>query len=327
MKYRELGKTGLSVSEIGFGTWGLGGGPCSYGPVDDQESIETLKYAYQTGVNFFDTSDAYGNGHSEEIVGTALKDLRKKVIIASKVGCLPHSGREMPQDFSASHIRKSIETSLKRLQTDYLDLYQLHSPLLKDLENPEVLETLQALKKEGKIRAFGISVRSPQDGLIAIEKYGYESVQVNFNLIDQRAVESGLFDLAKKEKTGIIARTPFCFGFLTDKYSPDTTFDENDHRRNWPKAQIERWIESAKLFDSLCKSKGQSHAQLALKFCLAYDSVSTVIPGMMNIEQVKENTKSSDLTDLSPEDLAIIKKIYQAHDFFDPSLRRVSDKT
>ncbi|UCG54864.1 MAG: aldo/keto reductase [Dehalococcoidia bacterium] len=322
MKYRKLGKTGLAVSEIGFGAWGIGGGSASYGPVNDDESKRTLQLAFDNGVTLYDTADSYGNGHSEELIGETFKNVRDKIIIATKVGCLPHREREMPQDFSVKYIRQSIEASLKRLQTDCIDLYQLHSPPVDILASDGFLKTLEDLKKEGKVKVIGVSARSPDDGLIAVKEYGFGCVQVNFNLIDHRVIENGLLDIAKRENVGIIVRTPLCFGFLTGDYSENTEFAPEDHRLNWPKEQLERWTRSVDLFASLCAGKNRTPAQLALRFCLSYEGVSTVIPGMMNRKEVEENVKSSDLEDLSEEELTTIRRIYETNVFFDPSLKR-----
>ncbi|MCE7913035.1 MAG: aldo/keto reductase, partial [Candidatus Brocadia sp.] len=180
MKYRKLGNTGIEVSEIGFGTWGLGGN--SYGPVDDNVSKTALRFAFDSGITFYDTSDLYGNGHSEEVLGDALHDVRDKIIISTKVGLLPHTGFGMPCDFSPAYIRQELDVSLRRLRSDYVDIYLLHSPTIEMLrEDREIVATLQILKEAGKIHAYGISVRSPDDGLVAIQEFGINVVQVNFN--------------------------------------------------------------------------------------------------------------------------------------------------
>ena len=318
MNYRKLGDTGLEVSEIGFGAWVIGGlshGATSYGPTNDEESELALRLAFESGITFFDTSDMYGYGHSERLLGETLKDVRPKAVIASKVGFLEHNG---PQDFSPKHLRESIELSLQRLQTDYLDLYQLHSPTIDLLERDDsILHTLSSLQKEGKTRAIGISVRSPDDGLIAIRRFGFKSIQVNFNMVDQRALENGLFDLAKKENVGIIVRTPLCFGFLTGWYSADSEFDSRDHRSTWPPEQIARWATAQQLFSSvLGENEGQTGAQIALRFCLSFQSVSSVIPGMLTREEVRENVLASELGPFTDRELQKIKEIYSNNVFF-----------
>ncbi len=318
MKYRKLGSTGLEVSEIGFGAWGIGGlshGATSYGPTNDEESRLALRLAFDSGITFYDTSDLYGYGHSEKLLGETLKDVRQKIVIASKVGFLEHNG---PQDFSPRHIRKSIDLSLQHLRTGYIDLYQLHSPPMDLLERDDsILYTMRSLQREGKIRAIGISVRSPDDGLTAVKKFGVKSIQVNFNLVDQRARENGLFDLAKKENVGIIARTPLCFGFLTGVYSPDSKFNRRDHRSTWSAEQIRRWANANQSFSSvLTRDERQTGAQAALRFCLSYRSISTVIPGMLTREEVRENVLASQLDPFSEVDLLKIKKEYGNNTFF-----------
>jgi aryl-alcohol dehydrogenase-like predicted oxidoreductase len=200
------------------------------------------------GVTFYDTSDLYGYGHSESLIGAVFKDLRAEVVIASKVGYLKSYG---PQDFSPEYIRKSLEGSLRRLQTDYIDLYQLHDPPMDLLENDErILDTLHSLKQEGKVRAFGVSLRSPGDGLVAIQKLGLWCMQVNFNMVDQRAMENGLMALCESEGVGFICRTPLCFGFLTGKYDPETKFAAYDHRSAWSPEQVALWASAPQLFTS-----------------------------------------------------------------------------
>jgi aryl-alcohol dehydrogenase-like predicted oxidoreductase len=323
MKYRKLGRTGIEVSEIGFGAWGIGGN--SYGPVDDSVSTAALRAAFDLGVTFFDTSDLYGDGHSEEVLGTALKDVRGKVIIATKVGTLPHTGFYMPQDFSPGHIVSGVEESLRRLKTDTVDLLQLHSPPLDVLEGDgRIVETLQGLVRAGKIRAYGISARSPADGRAAVEKYGFPVVQVNFNLIDQRAAECGLFALAAERGTGVICRTPLCFGYLSGKLQGDEEFPGLDHRKNWPPGQRRRWAEAPDLFSFLNDGKERTAAQLALRFCLDHPEISAVIPGMLTPEEVREDAVTASMVPLSADEMERIRFIYQRNVFYDPSAKQGS---
>lgn len=321
MRYRKLGCTGLTVSEVGFGTWGLGGD--SYGPVGDDVAYQALRLAFDLGVTFYDTSDLYGSGHSEEILGEVFHDCRDKVVIATKVGTLPHTGFYMPQDFSEGNITRSINASLRRLKTDWIDLYQLHSPQI-DLPNwGDIIATLERLKQIGKIRTYGISARSPADAKIAVERFGFSVVQVNFNMIDHRATEIGLFDLCREKRVGVIARTPLCFGYLSGKLTGDEEFQGRDHRANWPREQLYRWASSAELFASLNTCKQRTLAQLALQFCLSEDVVSTVIPGMMTCNEVMENTAIVDMTPLTRMETATIRGIYQSQAFYDPKAKVV----
>lgn len=321
MKRRPLGDTGLTVPEIGFGTWGLGG--TSYGPVDETVAKAALLRALELGIDFFDTSDMYGDGRSEELLGRTFRGRRDQILLATKGGNLPHTGMHMPQDFSSRHLTAALDHSLRRLQTDHVDLYQLHSPTLPDIEkNDDLIPLLQGWVREGKIRTFGISVRSPQDGIAAIQRFGFPVVQVNFNMIDQRAAADGLFGLAREKGAGIIARTPLVFGYLTGTLSGNEKFSGSDHRANWPQDQLKRWAEAPRLFDFLALPGRRSTVQACLRFCLDQDAVSTVIPGMMSIREVEENAQASELPPLSPDERQRIQDIYRTHDFYDPSAKR-----
>lgn len=278
-----------------------------------------MRLAYEKGVNFYDTADLYGSGHSECIVAEAFAGLRDKIIIASKGGTLPHTGLYMPQDFSDRYLSNALDQSLQRLRTDYIDLYQLHSPKINDIEENNVVETLERFKDQGKIREYGVSVRSPEDGIVCIQKYKIPCLQVNFNLIDQRPKENGLFDLAKLTGTGIIIRTPLVFGFLTGRFIDNLNFAKSDFRTKYPKEQLARWANSSALFSFLYKNK--TSVQASIRFCLDYDAVSTVIPGMLNVEEVKENLVSSDLLPLSSNEHKLINQVYNKHEFFDLNLK------
>lgn len=318
MNYRPLGKTGISVSEIGFGAWGIGGsknGDVAYGPTNVQDSLDALQYAVSQGINFFDTSNFYGFGHSEELIGEAFKACREQVVLATKVGLLDADGNF---DFSQDYIQKTFEGSLLRLKTDYIDLYQLHSPPIELLvQEPHIVSVLESLKKSERIRACGISVRSPEDGLIALDYDVFDTIQVNFNMLDQRVVDNGFLEQCEKRQVGVIARTPLCFGFLTGQYQGNETFHHLDHRSKWSDAQIKVWANGFKYFtDDLTQVYQQTPAQIALRFCLAYAGISTVIPGMLTPDQVKENAGASDLGGLSLEERHHFEDIYHAHTFF-----------
>jgi aryl-alcohol dehydrogenase-like predicted oxidoreductase len=318
MRYRTLGSTGIRVSEIGFGTWGLGGtanGAVAYGPTDDAQSIRALQVALDAGINFFDTADFYGFGHSEQIVGTALRRVRERVVIASKAGMLDAAGA---QDFSPRHLRRALEQSLGRLGTDYIDLYQLHSPPIELLRGDDrILAELQRFKEEGKIRAYGLSARSPEDAAVGVKEFGFPCVQANFSLVDQRALETELFDLCAGKNAGMIARTPLCFGFLTGRYSAASEFDQHDHRNRWSAEQRERWAGAMGLFVSaIARRPGQTPAQFALSFCLSFPAVSCVIPGMLTQDHVKENAGASDFAPLSARESADIVGVYRDNSFF-----------
>lgn len=323
MRYRALGSTGLTLSGIGFGGLGIGGvsaDVASYGPADDRESLAALRRACDLGITFYDTSPDYGNGHSEELIGKAFSGKRDGVVIASKVGFVslsrPHDETAIRESLAPVNIRQTLEGTLRRLQTDYLDLLQLHSPPLEVLRGmPEAFATLQELRQEGKIRAWGISLRSPADGIAAISEFSAPVLQVNFSMIDQRVLDNRLLDLAAEKGAGIIARTPFSYGFLTGKYA-DAKFDPRDHRSRQPLERREQWAAAPAMFLPLNQDKERTLAQLALQFCLAPRSVSTVIPGMMRPAEVDENAKAIEVESLGAVEFTAIREVYRTHTFF-----------
>ncbi|HVA14965.1 MAG TPA: aldo/keto reductase [Stellaceae bacterium] len=296
MKYRPLGDTGIVVSEIGFGAWGIGGrtvGETSYGDTDDSRSAAALDSALDRGITFFDTANVYGDGHSEELIGAAFAKKRDRVVIATKAG-LSKFGE--PPDFSGIALRRSLESSLRRLETDYVDLFQLHNPPA-DLfrTSSKTYAALQDLQREGKTRAFGISVKAPADALAILETHAVASIQVNLNMLDVRAVDSGLLEVATRRGAAVIARTPLCFGFLSGAVTANTQFPPGDHRRGWPRAQIERWIAGAAAVHAAAQAPaGQSRSQVALRFCLSFPAVSSVIPGILSADEAAQNSQASD---------------------------------
>jgi len=317
MNYRALGATGLRVSEIGFGTWGLGGdagGSVSYGPTNDETSRAALRCARAEGINFFDTADLYGFGHAEKLLGEVFGKSRDEVVIASKGGFVD----AVKQDFSVAHLREALEKSLRRLRSDCVDLYQLHSPAVATLrEQPEILELMNEFRTSGKIRAWGFSARSPEEARVAVEEFNAPCLQVNFNLTDQRALSSGLFDLCRRRQVGVIVRTPLCFGFLTGKYSSARGFDAKDHRSRWSPEQLQRWESANRAFQFLFEANpDDSPAQLALRFCLSFDAVSTIIPGMLTDAHVRENAAASNRGLLSAEQIKQAVQVGATTEFF-----------
>jgi aryl-alcohol dehydrogenase-like predicted oxidoreductase len=313
VRLRQLGRSGLAVSEIGFGAWGIGGnkdGAVAYGPTNEAQSLEALAAALDAGINFFDTADLYGFGESERLIGLAFSGRRDKVVIASKAGMLDPEGR---QDFAPAHIARSLESSLARLRTDYIDLYQLHGPSPDQLGG--ILEVMERLRRDGKARAIGISLRSPEEGERALALYPFDAVQVNFNLLDQRVLDSGLMDLCKAHGAGIIVRTPLCFGFLTGEYSATQEYDASDHRSRWNVEQRRVWSSAYELFAGV-KGRADTPAQFALRFCLSFDAVSSVIPGMLTREHVRENAAAAHGPVLGAAETSRIREIYRSHRFF-----------
>lgn len=318
MKFRELGATGIAISEIGFGAWGIGGatpGETSYGPTDDEVSLGALRRAFDIGINFFDTSPVYGYGRSERLIGRAFRGARGEVVIATKGG-LEEYGK--PADFSPPALERALDESLRRLGTEYVDLYQLHNPPAAAIAVPALAAFVDRLRRAGKIRAFGVSVRAPADGSIAIDRLRPDAIQVNFNMMDQRALDDGLLDAARRARVSLIARTPLCFGFLSGRVDESSRFPEGDHRNRWPRAQLRRWSETARRMRA-CRRNGdeQTPAQFALRYCLSFPGVAAVIPGMMTPMEVDENAAAADFGPLSDAETAAIRHCYVSADLFD----------
>lgn len=318
MKYRSLGRTDIQVSEIGFGAWGIGGytaGHTSYGETDDRVSRAALARALDVGINFFDTSSIYGYGRSECLIGEVFHGRRDQVVIATKAGFTAY---DRSPDYSAAYLRRSLEESLQRLRSDYVDLLQLHNPTSEVLhENSGIFRTLEMFRQEGKIRAYGLSIKSPEEGAMAICKQGVPVIQINLNMMDLRALDCGLLAAAEERGTGVIARTPLCFGFLSGKVAPNTVFRKGDHRLSWSLEQRQRWTEGAlQLFNNLGVPPGQTETQVALRFCLSFPAVSTVIPGILTPEQANENAAASDFGPLLPDQIEQVRKTNRHMGFF-----------
>jgi aryl-alcohol dehydrogenase-like predicted oxidoreductase len=317
MKYRALGRSGLTVSEIGFGAWGIGGrtvNQTSYGETDDRTSRSALSHAYDCGITFFDTSAAYGNGHSESLIGEVFAGVRDKVVVATKAG---YEAWDRPPDFSAAAIVASAERSLGRLRTDYLDVLLLHNAPLDVLQASDVREVLGRLETSGKIRAWGSSAKGPADAIDALRACDVPVVQANFNMMDVRALTSGLFEEVSRRRTGFIARTPLCFGFLAGTITRATKFPPGDHRLGWPDAQLANWIDgAADLLGAVSATPGLEGVQAALRFCLSFSEISTTIPGILTPDEAAGNAGASSLGSLPSEAVAAVLEINRSRQFF-----------
>jgi aryl-alcohol dehydrogenase-like predicted oxidoreductase len=296
MKYRELGNTGIKVSEIGFGAWAIGGPseasgtPLGWGQTSDDESLAAVRRARDLGITFFDTSDSYGFGRSESLLGIVLSRKRQDVVIATKVGNVRTSAGELKKDFTQQHIFHAVDASLKRLRSDYIDLYQLHNPTLQDLQDEHIQEAMDRLQELGKIRYWGVSVSTPEDGIEIVKRgWGY-TLQVLYNVLNQ-APAAELFPAAKAKGYGIIARVPLASGLLTGKLRPDTVFPRDDIRQNFltPK-RLEEAMPRVDEARSIIGGAARSLADGALRFVLDDDAVSTTIPGGRTVHQVELNT-------------------------------------
>ncbi len=307
MKYTKLGKRGPEVSTVGFGAWGISGR--DWGTTDDTQSINAIHTALDNGVNFIDTADTYGFGHSEELIAKVLRERndKDKIIIATKAGnnFYPYLGKEFETtpgnpDYSKKHLIFAAEQSLKRLNIDVIDILQLHSPSIDLLEKDEPWEALQILKDEGKIKHPGWSVQSfkETEQAFILDKHNdlIDVIQVRYNLLEREA-EKVLFPKAIEYGIGVIVRIPILFGLLAGKFNRSSIFPETDHRKNNLSAEkLDKYLtQLEKMNNFFNEYKGYSMAQLSLKFCISHPACQTVIPGGKTSLQVKENAAASDI--------------------------------
>jgi len=301
---RPLWAGGPEVGCVGFGGWGIGGrtpGDTSYGNTNDETSTAALRHAAERGITLFDTAPAYGEGRSERLIGQALKDRRASIVLCSKVGV--STWQDQP-DFSPDTIQASIEGSLNRLETDWLDVIYLHSPAPELLLAADpVLERLDALRARGIIGTWGISCKSPTDALQILERRPVDLFQVNLNMMDLRAAECGLLETAERKGIGIVARTPLNFGFLTGAVDETTEFTEGDHRRAWSAEQIAIWSQGARRLMALTgAAPGDEACVAAIRFCLSFPSVSSVLPGALTPQEADVHARAGGIGPL-PRDI------------------------
>lgn len=308
MQYRTLGRTGLRVSDIGFGAMTIGGEV--FGATDDQESLRALHRALDLGMNFIDTADAYGRGHSEELIAQVLKTRRKEVVLATKGGN-QFTVRQGLRNFDPDYITSALEQSLKRLQIETIDLYQLHNPSQEVMRRGEIFERLDRFKQEGKIRFYGVSLEKTDDGLVAIETSKPDTLQVVYNILHQDPEEK-LFPLAQKDNIGIIARVPLERGVLSGRFKSTAEFAQKDWRRGvFPEEGLAQTHAAVEKLGFLVKGEVPNLAQAALRFVLSNPVVSTVIPGIRTVQQAETNIAVSGKT-LPTADVTKLRELYHS---------------
>jgi aryl-alcohol dehydrogenase-like predicted oxidoreductase len=317
MKYRGFGATGFKTSEIGFGAWAIGGQ--GYGPADDQQSLNALELAFEKGVNFFDTADTYGEGHSEVLISEFLQGKKREdVFLATKVGWNFYE-KPTRKCFEENYVRQCCEKSLRRLKTDAIDLYQLHNPSLKHLEEFKPQESLRKLKQEGKIRFSGISVHREEEALKVLQEESFDAIQLVLNFLDQRMLDRVICKASEK-KVAVIVREPLASGLLSGKYSASFQFEKGDHRRRWAQEKREADFEKIKLISNILETENLNLVHQAIEFVLSVPEVSVVIPGMKNTEQVEENVSPSDVKQMTYEQIQSIKEIFKNQPIFKTAL-------
>lgn len=318
MQYRELGRTGWKVSSLSFGAWAIGG---TWGPVDEADSLAALHRAVELGVNFFDTADVYGDGLSERLLAKLRRQTSTPIYIATKAGRRldPH----VVAGYNRANLTAFVERSLSNLDTQVIDLLQLHCPPTQVYYMPEVFGILDDLVKAGKVRYYGVSVEKIEEALKAIEFPNVQSVQIIFNLFRHRPAEL-LFEQVKKRKVGILARVPLASGMLTGKLKSDTAFSSGDHRgfnRNgeafdrgetFSGVDYEVGLQAVEELKQICPA-GLSMVQFALRWILMFDAVTCAIPGAKRPSQAEENFSAADLPPLSDETMTLVRSIYDRY--------------
>ncbi len=312
MNYRTLGKTGVKVSEIGFGGWAIGG---SWGHQDDKESVDALHTAIDQGLTFIDTAAGYGGGKSERIIAEILKSRKEEITICTKTPPVEGSWPPSPycnieERYPESYLRKNVEERLSNLNTDCLDVLLLHTWTRAWNDNPVALEILQELKKEGKIKAIGISTpEQDQNCVIDLMRSGHvDVIQVIYNIFEQEPA-AGILPIAKENNVGVMVRVAFDEGVLTGKYKADSKFGEGDFRNSYFEGdRLSRAVARVEKIEDEIKDTDLTMPQLALKFPLAHEAVSAVIPGIRNNYQALANTAVSDLAPLSDD---LLKRLHK----------------
>jgi len=315
MQYRELGRTGWKVSTISFGAWAIGG---TWGDVKDEESLAALQRALDLGVNFFDTADGYGDGHSEQLLARLRRERNEHFHVATK------AGRRLDPHVAAGYNKKNltafVERSLKNLDVEAIDLLQLHCPPTEVYYMPEVFDILDGLVKDGKLRYYGVSVEKVEEALKAIEYPNVQTVQIIFNIFRQRPLDL-FFGEAQRRKVGILARVPLSSGMLTGKMTAKTSFQEDDHRQfnrqgesfdrgeTFSGLDYEIGLQAVEELRALVPD-GMSMAQMALRWILMAPALTCAIPGAKRPSQVEENVAAADLPALSDETMTQVRALY-----------------
>ena len=309
MRQRKFGKTGLTVSEIGMGTWELGGR--EWGDIGEKEAVDLLQYAFEKGVTFYDTADQYGGGRAERLLGEAFSVLGDRVVIATKLGYeldsdgwISQGGTVPAFNASRDYIRQAVEGSLTRLKKDAIDIYQFHGPPPAEVWD-EAFGAMEELKAEGKIRFYGLCLGNEAQALKAIDETGISSLMLTYNILNQ-SMAKPVMETAAQKGIAVVARQPLSSGLLSGQLNADTEFAENDYRKTWPREKFLTDLEQVEQIKSIIGDKARSLPQAALKFILAHSAVCCVIPGMMSPAQVDDGIATSDA---APLPTAILEKL------------------
>ena len=320
MRYRTLGQSEVQVSEIGFGVWTVSTG--WWGTYSDEQAAALIRRAYDLGITFFDTADTYGSGRGESVLARGLDGVpRDHMVLGTKFGYdfythdSPQRGqRELPQDWSPSFVRRALEESLRRLQTDYLDLYQLHNPRIDALRRDDLFALLEDLVREGKVRAWGAALGpalpGTEHGVEAMQAQPrMRALQIIYNLLEQDPGRR-FFPVAAELGVGVLVRVPHSSGLLEGKFTEETTFPPNDHRIHRPRSWLIDGLKKLERLRFLTEGRDLTIGQAALKFVLAEPTVASALPNIYDAEQLEEFAAASDAPDLTPTDLDHIASLY-----------------
>ena len=318
MRYRKLADTDVTLSEVGFGVWTVSAG--WWGEFTDDQAADLLRRALDLGVTFFDTGDTYGNGRGETILAKAFKGRRDQIVVGTKFGYdfytnpdLNRGQRERPHDWSPTFVRFALEQSLKRLETDYVDLWMLHNPRMDAIQKDDLFALLEQFKAEGKIRAYGASlgpaIGGTEHGDQALKARKLDALQIIFNLLEQDPGRRFL-PLARERNVGILVRVPHSSGMLEGKYTPETTFPPSDHRSHRPRSWLIEGLQKIETLEFLYEERGMTLGQAALKWVLAEPTVTSAQPNIYDLEQLEEFAAAPDLPDLTPDDLQKVAALY-----------------
>lgn len=330
MKYRRLGKSGIRVSEIGFGAWTIALDWWGGKKISDEDAIKMLRRAYDLGINFFETSDVYGKGRSERLIGEAFKGINRDELIYSTkwgydiYGAEQVGHNELPQKHDPSFMNYALQESIKRLQTDFVDVYSLHNPKMIAIKDDMLFEALNKTRKEGKIRSYGVALGPAigwkEEGVLSMEKRDVTCLQSVYNLLEQDPVRE-FFQIAEANDVGLMVRVPDASGVLTGKVNVDTVFDKNDHRSSRKKEWISEALQKIEYIKPIADAYGWTVTELAMKFILSQNRIATVLPTVVNIEEIESFAKMSDGKYLKANDVEEISEMYDK-DFYTTSIRK-----
>jgi aryl-alcohol dehydrogenase-like predicted oxidoreductase len=317
LKYKPLGKSGIKVSEIGFGAWTIALNWWGK-EIQEDEAKRMLKKAYDLGINFFETADMYGKGKSERLIGEVFKDMRNEIVISTKYGYDFESAQqightELPQQFDPKFTENAFKNSLERLQTDYVDVYGLHNPKLRHIRDDIIFDTLDKKIDDGKIKtcqiALGPAIGWTQEGIEAMNRKNISAVQTVYNILEQTPGNE-LIENAVKKDVGILVRVPDASGILTGKVTAETKISEKDHRkertREWRKSAMHK-VEQLR---PIAERNGLNITQLAIKFILSKKAVSSVLPTVINTDEIEMFASMSDGKYISDSDMKEIDDLY-----------------